>query len=356
MTRDLAELTTERLILRPLELSDADQAQRLFPTWNVVKYLNAKVQWPFPGDGVLCFYRDVSLPAIERGDEWHWTLRLKSVPDELIGAISLHRGDQINRGFWLGQEWQGKGLMTEAVCATNDFWFDVLGFEVLRAPKAVENIASRRISETTGMRIVSTFEADYVCGRLLSEMWEITAAEWHARRETLPYRERPAPSAQFAVRPLAANDQEERQVTELLFSVYVDEGFTDSAAATNSFPVEQVRKRGDVFVAVADGNVLGMAVLARPDCEFRQIATSEEAELHLLSVKASSRGRGIGAALVRTCEERARTLGFGTLVLSTQPTMLAAQCLYQRMGYQRNQGRDWQKSHGKSYLVFEKKL
>jgi ribosomal-protein-alanine N-acetyltransferase len=102
--------TTERLILRPLQLSDADLAQRLFPQWEIVKYLNAKVPWPFPADGVLSFYRDVSFPAIERGDEWHWTLRLKNAPDELIGAISLHRGDQINRGFWLSQPWQGKRL------------------------------------------------------------------------------------------------------------------------------------------------------------------------------------------------------------------------------------------------------
>ena len=37
--------------------------------------------------------------------------------------------------------------MTEAVIAVNDYWFDVLGFAVLRAPKAVLNVASRRISE-----------------------------------------------------------------------------------------------------------------------------------------------------------------------------------------------------------------
>jgi RimJ/RimL family protein N-acetyltransferase len=184
----LEQLITDRLVLRPLQLSDADQAQLLFPRWEIVKYLNAKVQWPFPADGVLGFYRDVSLPAIERGEEWHWTLRLKSAPDELIGAISLHRSDELNRGFWLGLPWQRKGLMTEAVCATNDFWFDVLGFKVLRAPKAVDNIASRRISETTGMRVVATFESEYVCGRLLTEMWEITATEWRARRQRLQHR------------------------------------------------------------------------------------------------------------------------------------------------------------------------
>jgi [ribosomal protein S5]-alanine N-acetyltransferase len=32
-------LETARLILRPLELADADQAQVLFPQWDIVRYL-----------------------------------------------------------------------------------------------------------------------------------------------------------------------------------------------------------------------------------------------------------------------------------------------------------------------------
>jgi [ribosomal protein S5]-alanine N-acetyltransferase len=72
--------------------------------------------------------------------------------------------------------------MTETAMAVNDYCFDVLGFTVLRAPKAVVNIASRRISEKTGMRIVATEERDYVSGRYMSEIWEITADEWREKR------------------------------------------------------------------------------------------------------------------------------------------------------------------------------
>jgi RimJ/RimL family protein N-acetyltransferase len=57
-----------------------------------------------------------------------------------------------------------------------------LKFPVLRAPKAIANQASRRISESQGMRIVATEERDFVSGRLPAEIWEITAEEWHARR------------------------------------------------------------------------------------------------------------------------------------------------------------------------------
>jgi RimJ/RimL family protein N-acetyltransferase len=179
------ELFTHRLLLRPLQLSDAPQTQRLFPQWEIVQHLNPNVPWPYPEDGALTYYRDVALPAIQRGDEWHWTLRLKQSPEHHIGAISLHRSKPDNRGFWLGLPWHGQGLMTEAVIVVNNFWFDVLGFPILRSPKAMGNLASRRISEKTGMRMVATEERDFVSGRHLCEIWEITADEWRKTRALL---------------------------------------------------------------------------------------------------------------------------------------------------------------------------
>jgi ribosomal-protein-alanine N-acetyltransferase len=175
-------LETARMILRPLELADAAQTQRIFPHWEIVRFLNHRTPWPFPADGAFTHIRDVILPAMERGEEWHWSLRLKSEPGLLIGSISLRKREGHNRGFWLGLDWQGKGLMTEAVNAATDYWFDVLGFPVLRASKAVANVASRKISERSGMRVVATEETEYVGGRFPTEIWEITAEEWRARR------------------------------------------------------------------------------------------------------------------------------------------------------------------------------
>src|SRR5271168_999092 len=180
-----AELHTDRILLRPLQLADALQTQRLFPHWEIVKHLNAIVPWPYPDDGAFIFYREVALPAIERGDEWHWTLRLKESPEQHIGVIALHDNKLDNRGFWLGLPWHGRGLMTEAVIAVNDFWFDVLGFPLLRTPKAVGNLTSRRISEKTGMRMVATEQRNFVSGRFACEIWEITADEWHEARTLL---------------------------------------------------------------------------------------------------------------------------------------------------------------------------
>ena len=175
-------LQTARLLLRPLALADAPQVQRIFPHWGVVEFLASHVPWPYPEDGALTYFRDAALPAMLRGDEWHWTLHLKSSPEQVIGGIGLFRGEVNNRGFWLGLPWQGQGLMTEAVAPVTDFWFDTLDFPRLRVPKASANTASRRISAATGMRVVSTELRDYVSGRLPTEIWEITAEEWRALR------------------------------------------------------------------------------------------------------------------------------------------------------------------------------
>jgi ribosomal-protein-alanine N-acetyltransferase len=176
-------LQTSRLLLRPLELADAVQAQLLFPHWEIVRYLANTVPWPYPQDGAYIYYRDAALPAMDRGDQWHWTLRLKTEPDRLIGSVSLMKGEN-NRGFWLGLPWHGQGLMTEACEAVTDYWFNSLKYPVLRAPKAIANTASRRISEKSGMRMVAREDRDYVSGRLPSEIWEITAEEWNARRRS----------------------------------------------------------------------------------------------------------------------------------------------------------------------------
>ena len=174
-------LYTSRLILRPLQLSDAEQIQALFPHWEIVQYLSAKVPWPYPPDGAYKFCRDLALPAMARGNEWHWVLCLKEKPEQIIGAISLMKGEK-NRGFWLGLPWHGRGYMSEASEVVTGYWFDVLKFPILRIPKAEANEPSKRISVKQGMRVAERAERDYVCGRRPSEIWEMTAEEWMARK------------------------------------------------------------------------------------------------------------------------------------------------------------------------------
>lgn len=179
-------LATSRLWLRPLTLEDASATQKLFPEWEIVRYLSNTFPWPYPVDGARRFYQDEALPAMDRGEAWHWSLRLKTDPETVIGSISLTLGESDHRGFWLALPYHGLGLMSEACVPVTDFWFETLGQPVLRVPKARANEASRRISQKQGMRIVWSGEKDYIGGRMPADLWEITAEEWRRFRESCP--------------------------------------------------------------------------------------------------------------------------------------------------------------------------
>ena len=181
----LPALQTSRLLLQPLSLADVDAIQQRFPHWEVVRYLNDRVPWPYPEDGALSFLRDVALPAMARGEEWHWTLRLLDRPEDVIGSISLMDQVDNNRGFWLSPPWQGQGLMSEACEVIDAYWFETLGRTLMRVPKAAPNEGSRRISQRGGMRLVSSQEASFVSGKFACDMCEITRKQWLQHRGTV---------------------------------------------------------------------------------------------------------------------------------------------------------------------------
>jgi RimJ/RimL family protein N-acetyltransferase len=44
-------LEMARLTLRPLRIADTEAIQRIFPQWEVVRWLNGQIPWPYPPDG-----------------------------------------------------------------------------------------------------------------------------------------------------------------------------------------------------------------------------------------------------------------------------------------------------------------
>lgn len=176
-------IETRRLILLPLTIEDAPAIQQTFPQWDIVCWMDGAIPWPYPVDGAATYLKDVALPSMKAAKAWHWSIRPRHRKDLLIGVASLMDQPDDNRGFWLDPSWQGRGLMTEASNAITDFWFEMLGKETLRVPKAVNNIPSRRISEKQGMRVVSRFSKPLVSGVHEMELWEIRRDEWRINRQ-----------------------------------------------------------------------------------------------------------------------------------------------------------------------------
>lgn len=173
-------LKTNHLLLKPLDSKDALQIQKIFPRWEIVRYMVSSIPWPYPDNAASHYVDNIALPAMAEGRAWIWTIRLRDNPNNLIGVISLDETEDNNRGFWLVPEYQGRGLMREASIAATNYWFNTLNKPVLRAPKAAENIRSQQISVSSGMRLIKTEKVQFVCGLLNSELWEITRDEWNA--------------------------------------------------------------------------------------------------------------------------------------------------------------------------------
>ncbi|WP_085690554.1 MULTISPECIES: GNAT family N-acetyltransferase [unclassified Pseudomonas] len=171
-------LYTSRLILTPLRLSDAAAVQQLFPQWEVVRYLDSRVPWPYPSDGGLVYVRDIALPAMAAGQEWHWMISTRTQPECRMGSISLYDQPGNNRGFWLAPQYQGKGYMREACKVVNAYWFETLLRPVMQVPKAAANLGSRKVSQHEGMRMIGTRDGNFVCGAMQVEVWEMTRSEW----------------------------------------------------------------------------------------------------------------------------------------------------------------------------------
>lgn len=178
-------LTTDRLLLRPVVESDVATIQIHFPHWEIVKKMNGNIPWPYPADGAMQFYKTIVEPN-QGQDRWFWAITEKERPDHLIGLIELRRHpvpSDGHRGFWLALPFHGRGYMTEAADAVNDFGFEVWNMPEIMASAAIGNDASFKVKEKQGMRWVRREPCPPVQdGTAEHDVFVMTREEWLARK------------------------------------------------------------------------------------------------------------------------------------------------------------------------------
>lgn len=171
--------------MRPVRMSDAERIQSLFPCFDVIEYLDGKViPWPYPENGAVEFLEFI-IPKMEAGETIVWALVPKG-SDEMIGILHLNQHSETDhRGFWLGRDYWGQGLMSEAVAASQDYCFDILGMSRLLLSNAEPNTGSARLKEKSGAKFIGFADEHYFAGggAYRSMKWELSAEAWREKRD-----------------------------------------------------------------------------------------------------------------------------------------------------------------------------
>jgi len=162
-----------------VEQRDVPTVQYEFGRWYIIQYMTKSVPWPYPPNGAHFWYTENVLKRYADKTEAIWAIALKHKPTLLIGVISIREdtGDG-NRGFWMSESEQGRGYMTEAVSAVNDWVFQHSDLTELIVKNAATNVASRRVKEKTGATLVRTIVEDYNNGESESEVWRLRREDW----------------------------------------------------------------------------------------------------------------------------------------------------------------------------------
>lgn len=151
-------IETERLILRRFRPED-DRA--MFENWAsddaVTKYLT------WPSHGSIDITRMVLadwVSGYDKPDFYQWAITLKAEGDNPIGSIGVtEQNDRVGKaeiGYCLGQQWWRRGIMTEALKAVMNYFFDEVGMRRIESHHDTRNPHSGDVMKKCGMKFEGT--------------------------------------------------------------------------------------------------------------------------------------------------------------------------------------------------------
>jgi [ribosomal protein S5]-alanine N-acetyltransferase len=178
-------LNGARLYLRPPRVED-------WPSWSALRADSQQFlqpwepSWPTDALSKEAFIRRLRRQSQEwRYDQAYAFLLYRQENDALLGGLNLsqlRRGvsQAVTLGYWMGANYAGQGLMSEAVGVVLEFCFRQLGLHRVEAASMPHNPASRRVLEKCGfqeegyakgyLRIAGHWQ-DHVLYAITQEMW-----------------------------------------------------------------------------------------------------------------------------------------------------------------------------------------
>ena len=154
-------LETERLILRRFVLDDA---AAMYQNWASDDEVTKFLTWPTHksievSERVLKSW----LPLYENADYYLWAIVLKESGDEPVGniaAVQVHDDvSSVHIGYCLGRAFWHQGIMSEALQAVIDFFFDTVGVNRVESRHDPRNPHSGMVMQKCGMQYEGTLRS-----------------------------------------------------------------------------------------------------------------------------------------------------------------------------------------------------
>lgn len=159
--RGTQRLETERLILRRFVSEDADA---MYKNWAADKEVTKYLTWPaHSSPDVSRFVVEEWAKSYSDDKYYQWAIVFKENGEEPIGSISAVHMDEdiamVHIGYCIGRTWWHKGIMSEAMKAVMNFFFEEVEVNRIEARHDPRNPNSGKVMEKCGMKYEGTMRS-----------------------------------------------------------------------------------------------------------------------------------------------------------------------------------------------------
>lgn len=167
-----AELWTENLVLRRYRPDDAEQLYLYLGADPVMHKYSGWNPYATPEMAKETVQRFIDSYDDEHSYSWVMDANGDDVVAGTIGAYDYEAGQdgresRIEVGFSVVPGWQGRGFATEALRKVLEYLTENEGISCVTAWCATDNIASKKVLEKSGMKLVRTEEGGLTVGNIV---------------------------------------------------------------------------------------------------------------------------------------------------------------------------------------------
>ena len=154
-------IETERLRLRPFSIDDAEA---MYNNWASDPEVTKFLTWPAHKNvAVSTAVLESWVSSYSQKNYYQWAIVLKehgSDPIGSIAAVSMNDDiDMIHIGYCLGKTWWHQGIMSEALKAVMDFFFDTVEANRIESRHDPNNPHSGLVMKKCGMKYEGTMRS-----------------------------------------------------------------------------------------------------------------------------------------------------------------------------------------------------